>query len=422
MPSEGLGSAEEAANKAAETREHLKRLLAVEEVVLSAELAELLRHRELMWNLIPPLSRKLTLPFLTLKETLRLDSAVTEKGDEKNPGDRDHLVKAYKGLQSAAFDQWVFKDTNDFEGLRWARKRNIDLQNLKLEYKGITGRNEVLYKLVFDRNEDIATYYAIRSRATDFFDANDIKIFCTTLHLASYYGYLKVVECLNERCRNPSHQIVDEEDDTPLSLASSRGHAGVVRALLAAGVNANNENDEDINHGSPLHLASANGHLEVVEALLAAKADVNKGVDYVGEGVSFSFPIVSASERGYLEVVRALLAAGADVNNVSGYNDDTAFGTALHAASENGHLGVVEALLTANADVNMVNDDDWFTPLHLASKEGHLGVVRALLAAGADARQRAFAHGPTPLRLALRNKHTEVAALLRESGALHSES
>ena len=72
--------------------------------MLSADLAELLRHRELMWHLIPPLSRKLTLPFLTLKETLRVDSAVTERGDEKNPGDRDHLVKAYKGLQSAVFD------------------------------------------------------------------------------------------------------------------------------------------------------------------------------------------------------------------------------------------------------------------------------------------------------------------------------
>ena len=36
---------------------HLKRLLAVEEVVLSAELAELLRHRELTWSLILPVAR-----------------------------------------------------------------------------------------------------------------------------------------------------------------------------------------------------------------------------------------------------------------------------------------------------------------------------------------------------------------------------
>ena len=53
---------------------HLKRLLAVEDVALSKELAEALRHRELTWALIPPLMRKLTLPFLTLQETLTLDT------------------------------------------------------------------------------------------------------------------------------------------------------------------------------------------------------------------------------------------------------------------------------------------------------------------------------------------------------------
>ena len=47
--------------------------------------AKALRWRELVWSLIPPLSRKTVLPYLTLRETLRLDIAVTEKGDEKNP-------------------------------------------------------------------------------------------------------------------------------------------------------------------------------------------------------------------------------------------------------------------------------------------------------------------------------------------------
>jgi hypothetical protein len=136
-------------------------------VVLSAELAELLRHRELTWSLIPPLSRALVLPCLTLKETLRLDTAVTERGDEKNPRDRDHLMKAYKGLRSAGFDEWTFKDTNRFEGVRWARERDMDLQNLKLEYKGERDGDKVLGQLVVDEEEDMATYYATRSEARD---------------------------------------------------------------------------------------------------------------------------------------------------------------------------------------------------------------------------------------------------------------
>ena len=136
MQSAGVTSTGNAASAAEEASATLNALLAAAEVVLSAELAELLRHRELVWGLIPPLSRKLVLPYLTVKETLRLDVSVTERGDEKNPGDRDHLVKAYKGLRSGGFDEWVYSDANRFEGVRWARKRGVDLRELKLEYKG----------------------------------------------------------------------------------------------------------------------------------------------------------------------------------------------------------------------------------------------------------------------------------------------
>ena len=51
------------------------------------------------------------LPFLTLKETLNLDTAVSERGEED---ERDHLVKAYVGLRSAGFDEWVFQSVNNF--------------------------------------------------------------------------------------------------------------------------------------------------------------------------------------------------------------------------------------------------------------------------------------------------------------------
>jgi hypothetical protein len=226
------------AHVAAEMREHLKRLLAVEEVVLSAELAELLRHRELTWSLIPPLSRALVLPCLTLKETLRLDTAVTERGDEKNPRDRDHLVKAYKGLRSAGFDAWTFKDTNRFEGVRWARERDMDLQNLKLEYKGETDGYKVLWQLVVDEEEDMATYYATRS------DARDAEIWMGILGRS-----------------------------TTLIEASRRGYLEVVRSLLKRGAEVNTA----VNNGrTPLHWASENGHSEVVKCLLGRGAEVNK--------------------------------------------------------------------------------------------------------------------------------------------------
>ena len=102
------------------------------ELELTEELAETLRHRELVWARIPPRSRKLLLSFLTVKETLRLDTAVAP-GQEK---ERDHLEKAYRGLRSGGFDEYVFSSRNDYEGIKWARKRGIDLWHLKLEYKG----------------------------------------------------------------------------------------------------------------------------------------------------------------------------------------------------------------------------------------------------------------------------------------------
>ena len=56
----------------------------------SEELAELLRLRELTWCRIPPLTRKMALPFLTLTETLALDTAVSERSERREEDERDH--------------------------------------------------------------------------------------------------------------------------------------------------------------------------------------------------------------------------------------------------------------------------------------------------------------------------------------------
>ena len=72
--------------------------------------AELLRWREMEWSRIPPLSRKLVMPYLGAGDTINLDTAVTNKEDRK------HLVKAYVGLRSADLDGYAHYDAG-FDGV-----------------------------------------------------------------------------------------------------------------------------------------------------------------------------------------------------------------------------------------------------------------------------------------------------------------
>jgi len=71
----------------------------------------------------------------------------------------------------------------------------------------------------------------------------------------------------------------DNNDETPLHWAASRGHKDVAELLLAnkAGVDARD------NHGqTPLHAAAIGGHKDLAELLLASKAEVN-GKDNAGD-------------------------------------------------------------------------------------------------------------------------------------------
>ena len=197
----------------------------------------------------------------------------------------------------------------------------------------------------------------------------------------------------------------DDHDCAPIHHAARRGTAGVVRALLEAGADADARTTCFGIHGgsswTPLHLAAEhNREPGVVTVLLEAGADLDAPTK---EGRA---PLHQAAANANPAVTEVLLEAGADVNAPSRAGE-----TPLHvAARENSNPAVPTLQLQAGADVN-ARDPRGYTPLHTAAENNaNPEIVTALITAGADVNARdpdgyvppgRPANDRTPLLLAL---------------------
>ena len=127
---------------------------------------EALRWRELEWSDLPKTMYKGLISCLTVQEAGRLDCAMT------NREARPHLVKSYKGMQSPAFNGYVYMcEDDECKELEWVRKRGIDLRGFTLSYDGDVRSGYVLWMLMGgssedDLNLDVAKYYATRGKLT----------------------------------------------------------------------------------------------------------------------------------------------------------------------------------------------------------------------------------------------------------------
>ncbi len=206
-----------------------------------------------------------------------------------------------------------------------------------------------------------------------------------------------------------------------LEYGVASGNKEVVRAILAAGADANSELSWDEYDRHPafiadegrtalMHAAAKKGNLEIVELLLAAGAAIN-AKDWRGS-TALKYAISSSSE-----IVEALIRAKADVNAGDEEGETVLMWMAGSRAEKKERL--VEILLAAGADVNAVNKKNETALMKWSSQTASVPIVKALLRAGADVNARAESKA-TALSIAEYYRNEDIVRTLKEAGAKKS--
>jgi Protein kinase domain/Ankyrin repeats (many copies) len=86
------------------------------------------------------------------------------------------------------------------------------------------------------------------------------------LHIIASEDYLKLCEIILDYAEEPQINIRDGSMQTPLHIASSKGHLKLAQLLSRSGADLNSI---DRNGDTPLHLASMNGHGGIVSWILS---------------------------------------------------------------------------------------------------------------------------------------------------------
>ncbi|MDF1760930.1 MAG: ankyrin repeat domain-containing protein [Coxiellaceae bacterium] len=193
--------------------------------------------------------------------------------------------------------------------------------------------------------------------------------------------------------------------ETLLNLGCCMGDVDVCENALIAGADVNVEVRKG--KATPLLLACSFGHEGVVEVLLKYGATIGKAVDRLT-------PLHVARVSGYPRIARLLLNALQQQKTKSG----TATMKDLPASTELSPLlqacqlndaKMVGQLLFAGADVELSRPDG-FRPLHIACQNGNATIVEMLLKAGADTHVKVKAKTPASIA----RHHHAIAKLLKK--------
>ncbi|KAK6919046.1 Ankyrin repeat [Dillenia turbinata] len=172
------------------------------------------------------------------------------------------------------------------------------------------------------------------------------------LYLAAEAGYEEIVEKMlharggiHKPCKSPLHAAIISEN------------TGVLKKILDRKPEIFKTRDEEGN--TPLHWAASKGYLEGVQILLGYST-----LEVYETEKNSSYPIHLAASEGHLEIIEMLLKKFPDSKellNGKGQN-------ILHVAAMRGKFNIVSYLLKGHEHEKMINQKDieGNTPLHLA--------------------------------------------------------
>nr|XP_054753882.1 ankyrin-1-like [Lytechinus pictus] len=219
----------------------------------------------------------------------------------------------------------------------------------------------------------------------------------TPVYNAASKGNLKGVEDLISQGANlnkPSNR-----GRCPLHVAAERGHGNIVNLLISRGAEVQVECDIG---QTPIHKAAANGHTFIVESLIAHRSNINS------EDQTEWTPFNAAIQHGHLETLKFLLRKEANQNVHNGR-------TPLYAAAEFGHLEILQFLISKGANMKRENPSGRI-PLHGAAINGDMEIIKYLIQAGSDV-NKGTPKGFTPLDAAIKYGHLEAIKYLMDEGS-----
>lgn len=200
----------------------------------------------------------------------------------------------------------------------------------------------------------------------------------TPLEVAVACGHLdtaRVLEAAGAKLERELGCSASGEPFRPAFIAAaSSGHEEWVRNFMRWGVDM--EQPDPKSGGTPLIVAATYGHLGVVRLLVEAGADL-EAYDYEGFTA-----LVNATTAAQPHVVQYLIEKGVAVDQTT----DLMSGTPLMVACLHGSLGIVQCLVDAGADVSYTCGTGK-TPLAAAASSGFVDVVEYLLQKGARDRK-----------------------------------